>query len=48
MLEPDKTIFSGLKVPGKDRVVFRPKEKRSLIGMKLQTTETCISIMFNI
>ncbi|XP_073302624.1 pre-mRNA-splicing factor ATP-dependent RNA helicase DEAH7-like [Primulina huaijiensis] len=32
-LEPDNTGFGGLFVPGKDRVVFRPSEKKSVLGL---------------
>lgn len=32
MLEPEKTSGGGLMVPGKDRVVFRPPERKSLLG----------------
>lgn len=33
MLEPDKSTAGGLQIPGKDRVVFRPSERRSLLGL---------------
>ncbi|XP_077216687.1 RNA helicase family protein isoform X2 [Tasmannia lanceolata] len=33
MLEPDRTSKGGLYVPGKDRVVFQPPEKKSLLGL---------------
>ncbi|KZV44090.1 hypothetical protein F511_10761 [Dorcoceras hygrometricum] len=32
-LEPDNTGFGGLFVPGQDRVVFRPSEKKSILGL---------------
>lgn len=32
-LEPDKTSSGGLFVPGKERVVFKPSERKSLLGM---------------
>ncbi|KAI3919309.1 hypothetical protein MKW98_030445 [Papaver atlanticum] len=32
-LEPDKVSSGGLSVPGKDRVVFRPPERKSLLGL---------------
>ncbi|KAF8390619.1 hypothetical protein HHK36_025146 [Tetracentron sinense] len=32
-LEPDKVNSGGLYVPGKDRVVFRPSERKSLLGL---------------
>ncbi|OVA17529.1 Helicase [Macleaya cordata] len=32
-LEPDKVSNGGLFVPGKDRVVFRPPERKSLLGL---------------
>lgn len=31
-LEPDKSSGGGLFVPGKDRVVYRPPERKSLLG----------------
>lgn len=33
VLEPEETSSGGLHVPGKDRVVFRPPERKSLLGM---------------
>ncbi|XAR60206.1 RNA helicase [Bertholletia excelsa] len=33
MLEPEKTGDGGLFVPGKDRVIFRPPERKSLLGL---------------
>ncbi|KAL3533450.1 hypothetical protein ACH5RR_006971, partial [Cinchona calisaya] len=33
MLEPEKTTGGGLIVPGKDRVVFRAPERKSLLGL---------------
>lgn len=32
-LEPDESSNGGLQVPGKDRVVYRPREKKSLLGL---------------
>uniref|UniRef100_A0A0V0HLF9 Putative ovule protein n=1 Tax=Solanum chacoense TaxID=4108 RepID=A0A0V0HLF9_SOLCH len=32
-LEPDKTSSGGLFVPGKERVVFKPSERKSLLGL---------------
>ncbi|XP_042519990.1 pre-mRNA-splicing factor ATP-dependent RNA helicase DEAH7 [Macadamia integrifolia] len=32
-LEPDNISSGGLQVPGKDRVVFRPPERKSLLGL---------------
>lgn len=32
-LEPDQTSSGGLFVPGKERVVFKPSERKSLLGM---------------
>ncbi|KAK2969278.1 hypothetical protein RJ640_030819, partial [Escallonia rubra] len=32
-LEPDRTSGGGLYVPGKDRLVFRPPERKSLLGL---------------
>ncbi|KAL4587030.1 hypothetical protein LXL04_011679 [Taraxacum kok-saghyz] len=32
-LEPDTTGGGGLQLPGKDRVVFRPPERKSLLGL---------------
>lgn len=32
-LEPDKTSSGGLFVPGKERVVFKPSERKSLLGI---------------
>ncbi|XP_075489765.1 pre-mRNA-splicing factor ATP-dependent RNA helicase DEAH7-like [Primulina tabacum] len=32
-LEPDYTTTGGLFVPGKDRVMFRPPEKKSILGL---------------
>lgn len=32
-LEPDKTSGGGLFMPGKDRVVFRPPQRKSLLGL---------------
>lgn len=32
-LEPEDTTTGGLFVPGKDRVVFRPPEKKSILGL---------------
>lgn len=32
MLEPDETSVGGLQLPGKDRVVFRAPERKSLLG----------------
>ena len=31
-LEPEETGVGGLQLPGKDRVVFRPSERKSLLG----------------
>lgn len=31
-LEPEKSSGGGLFVPGKDRVVYRPPERKSLLG----------------
>ena len=31
-LEPETTSGGGLFVPGKDRMVFKPPEKKSLLG----------------
>lgn len=33
MLDPEKTTGGGLFVPGKDRVVFRAPERKSLLGI---------------
>ncbi|XP_058193067.1 pre-mRNA-splicing factor ATP-dependent RNA helicase DEAH7 isoform X1 [Rhododendron vialii] len=33
VLEPEKTSSGGLFVPGKDRLVFRPPERKSLLGL---------------
>lgn len=41
MLEPDKGTDGGLQLPGKDRVVFRPSERKSLLGM-------CLTLLFAI
>ncbi|GKC71179.1 hypothetical protein Tco_1117062, partial [Tanacetum coccineum] len=30
-LEPEETGVGGLQLPGKDRVVFRPSERKSLL-----------------
>ncbi|KAL6969289.1 RNA helicase [Sarracenia purpurea var. burkii] len=35
VLEPEKTSGGGLFVPGNDRVVFRPPERKSLLGLDL-------------
>ncbi|KAF5204908.1 Pre-mrna-splicing factor atp-dependent rna helicase, partial [Thalictrum thalictroides] len=32
-LEPDKPCDGGLQLPGKDRVVFKPHEGKSLLGL---------------
>ncbi|KAL5721851.1 RNA helicase [Ranunculus cassubicifolius] len=32
-LEPDKPSNGGLQLPGKDRVVYRPRERQSLLGL---------------
>ncbi|XP_027088374.1 pre-mRNA-splicing factor ATP-dependent RNA helicase DEAH7 isoform X1 [Coffea arabica] len=32
-LDPEKTTGGGLVAPGKDRVVFRPSERKSLLGL---------------
>ncbi|KAF3665679.1 hypothetical protein FXO38_09456 [Capsicum annuum] len=32
-LEPDKSSSGGLFVPGKERVVFKPSERKSLLGL---------------
>ncbi|GJR33804.1 hypothetical protein Tco_1209488 [Tanacetum coccineum] len=32
-LEPEETGVGGLQLPGKDRVVFRPSERKSLLGL---------------
>lgn len=32
-LEPDNSGGGGLQLPGKDRVVFRPPERKSLLGL---------------
>ncbi|GKD18918.1 hypothetical protein Tco_1208076, partial [Tanacetum coccineum] len=32
-LEPDETGVGGLQLPVKDRVVFRPSERKSLLGL---------------
>lgn len=32
-LEPDQTSSGGLFVPGKERVVFKPSERKSLLGL---------------
>jgi pre-mRNA-splicing factor ATP-dependent RNA helicase DHX38/PRP16 len=31
-LEPEKASSGGLYVPGKDRLVFRPPERKSVLG----------------
>ncbi|XP_071736415.1 pre-mRNA-splicing factor ATP-dependent RNA helicase DEAH7-like isoform X2 [Rutidosis leptorrhynchoides] len=33
MLQPDETGGGGLQLPGKDRVVFRARERKSLLGL---------------
>lgn len=35
MLEPENASGGGLYVPGKDRIVFRPPERKSLLGKYL-------------
>ncbi|KAI3720399.1 hypothetical protein L6452_21315 [Arctium lappa] len=39
MLEPDATGGGGLQLPGKDRVVFRPPERKSLLGLDVLASE---------
>ena len=31
--EPDQSGGGGLHVPGKDRVIFRPPQRKSLLGI---------------
>ncbi|KVH97857.1 DNA/RNA helicase, DEAD/DEAH box type, N-terminal [Cynara cardunculus var. scolymus] len=38
-LEPDATGGGGLQLPGKDRVVFRPPERKSLLGLDVLAIE---------
>lgn len=40
VLEPEKTSSGGLFVPGKDRLVFRPPERKSLLGMIYMNTSS--------
>lgn len=46
-LEPDGASGGGLYVPGKDRVVFRPPERKSLLGMSFLFICMCFFCFFN-
>ncbi|XP_015894382.1 pre-mRNA-splicing factor ATP-dependent RNA helicase DEAH7 [Ziziphus jujuba] len=39
MLEPENASGGGLYVPGKDRIVFRPPERKSLLGLDVLAKE---------
>ncbi|GJV35191.1 hypothetical protein Tco_1407668 [Tanacetum coccineum] len=43
-LEPEETGVGGLQLPGKDRVVLRPYERKSLLVHKIKAESTVIQV----
>nr|GEW11994.1 pre-mRNA-splicing factor ATP-dependent RNA helicase DEAH7 [Tanacetum cinerariifolium] len=44
MLEPEETGIGRMQLSGKDRVVFRASERKSLLGDKIKAESTVIQV----
>nr|GEY15695.1 pre-mRNA-splicing factor ATP-dependent RNA helicase PRP16 [Tanacetum cinerariifolium] len=47
-LEPEETSLGGSRLPGKDRVVFRPSERKSLLGLNVLAIEKRVEGSFKV